>query len=340
MLVSLLTPVYNVQEKYLRQSIESMCKQTLADIQIILVNDGSTDPLCGQICEEYAARDSRIQVVHQQNSGPSAARNRAISMAKGEYLLFVDSDDWIERETCEVLYRTALKHNLSLLFFGAIQEFPHHGKKLPCQLIPNTVWDGPQCRELQGQFLDFDSNISDPWGKLIRRSFLQHYSVTYDEDLRLGEGILFGLQLLRHMDRAMFLPEYFYHYRYNENSISQSYNEKNSYNTLEAFRRINAYISTQEEKSLENLFQQRFLYFIITTAISGYFNPQNTETYSIKKKKYAAFLDQGLVRDVMAAASTSHLSKERRIAYFFICKRIFLPLILIAYLRKIQRKRQ
>ena len=94
--VSIIVPVYKV-EKYLRKCIDSIINQTLKDIEIILVDDGSPDN-CGKICDEYAAKDTRIKVIHKENGGLSSARNAGMEVAEGEYIGFVDSDDWIESD--------------------------------------------------------------------------------------------------------------------------------------------------------------------------------------------------------------------------------------------------
>ncbi len=114
-LVSVIVPVYNV-EPYLRRCIDSLVHQTLKDIEIILIDDGSTDG-CGKICDEYAAADARISVVHQENAGLSEARNAGIDRAKADYLMFVDSDDWVEPKFCEIPYTLAKEQQADLVMF-------------------------------------------------------------------------------------------------------------------------------------------------------------------------------------------------------------------------------
>ena len=101
--ISLVVPVYNVQES-LPECLDSLLGQSFAAIEIILVDDGSTDA-SGAVCDSYAERDSRIRVVHQRNAGVSGARNAGIRLARGRYLGFVDSDDWVDRDFCRTLYR-------------------------------------------------------------------------------------------------------------------------------------------------------------------------------------------------------------------------------------------
>ena len=111
--VSIIVPVYNV-EKYLCQCLESLVHQTLTDIEIICVNDGSTDNSLG-ILNKYAQLDSRIKVFSQKNQGVSSARNLGLEKVNGEYITFVDSDDWIELNACEILYNTAQERNTDIL---------------------------------------------------------------------------------------------------------------------------------------------------------------------------------------------------------------------------------
>ena len=114
-LISIIIPVYKV-EPYLRNCLDSIVNQTNRNLEIILVDDGSPDK-SGDICDAYAAADERIIVIHQNNQGVSAARNAGLDIAKGDYILFVDSDDWIEQETCEAVLDLALKNNADLVCF-------------------------------------------------------------------------------------------------------------------------------------------------------------------------------------------------------------------------------
>ena len=113
--VSVIVPVYNV-EPYLRRCIDSLIKQTLQNIEIILIDDGSTDG-CEAICDEYAANDARVRVVHQENVGLSEARNAGIDRARADYLMFVDGDDWVEPEFCEFPWMLAKKHKADSVMF-------------------------------------------------------------------------------------------------------------------------------------------------------------------------------------------------------------------------------
>lgn len=120
MKVSIIVPVYNVGQ-YLCECLDSLINQTEKDIEIILVDDGSTDK-SGNICDEYAKHDKRISVIHQKNQGQSAARNRGLDSACGEYIMFVDSDDYIELDACKTLYDTAISNNADIVSADILNE--------------------------------------------------------------------------------------------------------------------------------------------------------------------------------------------------------------------------
>ena len=109
-MVSVIIPIYKV-EQYLARCIDSVLRQTVSDLEIILVDDGSPDA-CGAICDEYAKKDDRIRVIHKENGGLSSARNAGIKIAKGEYIAFVDSDDWIDENFIKLLKEALEKENL------------------------------------------------------------------------------------------------------------------------------------------------------------------------------------------------------------------------------------
>ena len=125
--VSVVVPVYNV-ERYLRQCVDSLLRQTLDDIEIILINDGSTDK-SGCICDEYALKDKRIRVIHKTNEGLSVARNDGIDISTAPYIMFVDSDDWVEPEFCEIPYNIAMKSKAEIVLF-LYNAVKNHDKKI------------------------------------------------------------------------------------------------------------------------------------------------------------------------------------------------------------------
>jgi len=177
-LISVLTPIYNT-EKLLPRCLDSILAQSFSDFELILVNDGSKDN-SGNICEEYAARDSRIHVIHQCNSGVSVARNTALDwvMAHSDsrWILFVDSDDWVHPRYLETLLNLAVEHNVKVSACGYLETSDGTLPAMPRQLEPE-IWDAKDFYYTQ------DVLGTVPWGKIYARDCF--------EDIRYPAGMYF-----------------------------------------------------------------------------------------------------------------------------------------------------
>ena len=143
-LVSVIVPIYQT-EKYLPRCLDSLQRQRLTNIEILLIDDGSPDK-CGEICDEYAAKDGRFKVFHQKHGGTSVARNLGIRMATSEYLMFADSDDWVHEDFCKDAYECAIKYKADVVKFGLQQVMPHKLFGLQYKKI-NTLQEGYITRE-------------------------------------------------------------------------------------------------------------------------------------------------------------------------------------------------
>lgn len=162
-LISIIVPVYNV-EKYLHRCVDSLRNQTYTSLEIILVDDGSTDS-CPKICDEFAKLDDRIEVIHKENGGLSDARNVAIDICKGKYLLFVDSDDFIAHNTVELLYETLTKNKCDISTCGYIN---HYETVSPLGVEGNTELILDTEEALENMLYQKDVTTS-AWGKLYKR---------------------------------------------------------------------------------------------------------------------------------------------------------------------------
>lgn len=339
-LVSIIVPVYKVPERFLRKCIESLINQTLEDIEIILVDDGSPDN-CGQICDEYADRDFRIKVIHQNNTGLSGARNTGFLASNGKWITFVDGDDWIDSDTCLQVTKLTTP-DTELVFWTRVKEYSNRSVECPfIKDVEKKIYVDNECKELQKEVLDFNSNISTAYAKLISRDFLLKNNIIHDEELRQGaEGIEFNIRLFENLKKAVFINSPFYHYMYNDTSISARCSEENNYYVIKCFEKIKSFIyeSENRDKLLEN-FYNRMVYVIITTAISGYFHPKNPDSYKIKVKKYMKYLSQPLIKETFENANLMKLSLSRKIAFKAIRNNIFWIVNFMAFIREKQLKR-
>lgn len=181
--ISIIIPVYKV-EKYLRRCLDSIVAQTFTDWECILIDDGSPDN-SGKICDEYAANDERFRVFHQENQGVSAARNKGLDEAKGEWIGFVDSDDWVENIYLSLLYDTAQSKDADMIITGSILT---DGEKKLCEFIPINGWlNIPK---------DFTMNLQSPWGKLFRMDICKKNNFKFPLNITVQEDLYFNFLFL------------------------------------------------------------------------------------------------------------------------------------------------
>ncbi|MDR2409535.1 MAG: glycosyltransferase [Bacteroidales bacterium] len=225
--VSIIIPVYNV-EKYLRECLDSVVNQTLRDIEIICVNDGSSDG-SPQILEEYAAKDSRITVIHKENGGLSSARNAAFPYIKSQYTLFVDSDDWIELDLCEKTVTIADKEqaDMALFFYRYIPEVKY-SYPLENFLKRNSFTTIDQMTLLDHMMT---------WSKLWKTQFLRDNNIKFPEGICFEDNVVHWNALLQNPKLAV-VPEQFYWYRVRSDSITMNYQDKKFFDIIFCYKKI------------------------------------------------------------------------------------------------------
>ena len=208
--ISVIVPVYKV-EKYIHRCIDSILAQTFTDFELILVDDGSPDR-CGEICDEYATKDKRIVVIHQENAGVSAARNVGLSAADGQYICFIDSDDVIDSEYCQVLY-DMLQQGSYDFSACATQRFSGDEPSVEQGEIVLTTYTNVDF--LMGQ-INRESEIG-PWNKLFRRDAIK--KIRFREDRRY-EDVVFSVDLAINLQNGViFTTRPLYYYRMQPDSF-------------------------------------------------------------------------------------------------------------------------
>lgn len=216
-LVSVIVPVYNV-EKYIAKCIESIISQTYANIEIILINDGSMDK-SGKICKKYALQDSRIKVVDDTNHGVSHARNEGIKLAKGKYIVFIDSDDRVDKEYIQSLIEPTYIQEYDLVICSFREIFEYSNKTF-CHVMSEE-----EKENLTGK-LNIDYKILEkflgiPWLKLYRTDIIKKYNITFPEDLKIAEDQIFNYAYLEHVKKYYFINKTLYNYNHrNDNSLT------------------------------------------------------------------------------------------------------------------------
>lgn len=220
-MVSIIIAAYNV-EKYIKKCIESVINQTYRDIEIIIINDGSTDKT-GEICADYAKIDQRIAIYNRENAGISAARNLGLSVAKGEYILFADSDDYMDYKMVEFMVAAMKDNDVVICRECAFKD----GEDPECNLVTNekyTLSRTENRNELISHFADeFTGPIGWPWNKLYKRKLIGESRFA---EGKLMEDLFFNSTVLINVNKAVWITDRLYYYRQRSGSIMNSKNRR------------------------------------------------------------------------------------------------------------------
>lgn len=233
--ISIVVPIYNMEE-YLPKCLDSLLGQTQRDIEIIAVNDGSTDGSLALLLR-YAAEDSRIRVVDSPNQGVSAARNLGLTYCEGDYIGFVDPDDWAAADMYELMHRSALEQDVDIVMCAYTREFGTHSKPKTYPLPDGTIYRGEEVqRHITRRLIGpLGAEVGSPehldawgtvWSKIYRRSLIRNAGCTFTDLKVIGsnEDTLFNIEAFAHARSFLFLNRPLYHYwRVNAGSITTRY---------------------------------------------------------------------------------------------------------------------
>ena len=283
--ISVIVPVYNV-EKVLYHCIDSILNQSFVDFEILLVNDGSTDN-SGRICDKYAEKDTRVKVIHKQNGGVSSARNAGIEAAQGEYICFVDSDDYLESNYLKELIETKKKYpdfDNVWCGFQTVEDYYNNNKK---------AYDVE--RDNDYSFSDLNSImdlfekwfVQMPWNKLYKTKTIVENSIVFPPELSLGEDYIFNLRYLDCTNgKIVVINKPLYDYlRDGKESLDNKYYP----NLLEIYRRLNSETEkyAQKWKLSEEQISKMYnsFFFRLEAVLRNTFNKNNNQSF-LKKIKY------------------------------------------------------
>ena len=302
--VSIILPVYNV-EKYLKECMDSIVNQTFEDIEIICINDGSTDNSLA-ILNSYASKDGRIKIISQENAGIGAARNVGMRAAEGDYIFFIDSDDFIYLDAIEDMYESAVLNDSDIVLFRRTREFDidretnHEGYNF------DSIFkiSGDDYKEFTFDYKDLKQFVLNGylsvWMKFYKREFLNRYDDFYFQEGIAYEDGLFHVKVFLRAERMSHIPKVYYHYRKNPESIMNN----SSYN-MDIFKVVDSVEEFLIDNDYYGEFKNEFdLYKIVQ--ISLYLFSSGTEEYFQQARE--EFLKVNL--------SSKHIVPEYRMNYF------------------------
>ncbi len=203
-LISIIIPVFNA-EKYLDKCLNSVVSQTYCNLEIILVNDGSSDN-SAKICDRFAKEDNRITVIHQPNQGVSSSRNNALKIANGKFVMFVDSDDWLETQAISIIYTAQQKQNADLVI--ASYNYIAKNKTIANKFEDKLTLTNSIIKELPKWY----EIINTPWGKLFDKDIIDKYNLKFPNNTKVGEDTVFCLRYIEKTNSVLTLSDVIYNY--------------------------------------------------------------------------------------------------------------------------------
>lgn len=233
-IISIVIPIYK-SELFIERLYNSLKEQTYSKLEIIFVNDGSPDN-SGAICDELAKADERVFVLHQENQGAAVALNNGIMNSSGEFIMFIDADDWIEKSTCELAIKMAQEFDVDMVFWLNIKEYASKSVYYQSFFERSKLFDESEINFLRrrmigliGEELKYPMTtdaFNAGWGKLYRAKAIKDNNVKWTDTMKVGSSdVLFNTQLMPFIKRAYYLDKYLHHYcKVNPNSLTRTYN--------------------------------------------------------------------------------------------------------------------
>ncbi len=323
-LISIIVPVFNAEE-YLALCLDSILNQTYRDLEILCINDGSCDGSIG-ILKQYKNRDSRIVIIDKQNEGVSTTRNVGLKEANGDYLMFVDADDWIEPYTCEKALVTLNDNNADIVIWSYVSEYGESNSSKT--IFPdNCVFERQEIlnrlhRRLIGivgeelEHPELADSICPVWGKLYRRDLIVKSGATFIDLSEIGtyEDGMFNLEVFFFANKVIYMNECLYHYRRsNTSSVTSTYRKELFELWQNLYGRMDQYI---KERNLPKIYKEALQNRIalgvlgLTLNVSG-----SKKSFLQKRKELRTILKTEKYQQALKMLDISKMPKKWKLFY-------------------------
>ena len=298
--ISVIVPIYRVED-YLEQCIESILSQTYTNLEIILIDDGSDD-CCPQICDSYARRDNRIVVIHKKNGGQDEARKVGMKVATGEYIGYVDGDDWIDPEMFEVLMQYAIKEDVEIVESGVIDSWEDGRREERVSFLEEGRYKGERFDKLLAPFLIYSGKFFRygvmPYlvTKLFKKSAIEKYQMLEEPTDNLVDDVMCVYPCII-ANRSIYVThKCFYHYRVRENSTKRTVRKDISSIVKKYYYNwVSRFYGAKETDNIEFQIRYFVLYLLLCKCpymfdkgIEGYLKPYGIVPFNCKIILYGA----------------------------------------------------
>lgn len=329
-LITVIIPVYNA-EKWIEKCIKSVINQTYKNLEIILVDDGSTDDSL-TICNKFLEKDRRIKVIHTENRGVSSARNEGLNNSQGKWIAFVDADDWIEKNFCEKLIKEIKESNSDVALCGYKRVTEENYESINTN-GENEVID-------KKIYIEKVLNPQTAYGfchmKIINRSLIEN--IRFEKSIVVGEDALFNLMIAKNIKRAIFIKEPLYNYKINLNSTVKKFDENYVEKYLKSMQIIKEYVEKNyKDKNVIQNFYNFIAFHVMLIAVNYCYHPDNQEKRKINLLKNICNIKE--FKEGIKKSNYNNLSITRKITLYTLKHKLYIFTELICRIRQKQNRR-
>lgn len=321
-LISIIIPVYNVKT-YLQKCLDSIFAQHCDQIEVICIDDGSTDG-SGDALDSYAAREPVLKVIHKENSGVSAARNDGIRQATGEYLLFVDSDDWLEEGSLHGLTERLSSNKVDILFSDHLVVSSSQSRLVSMFSCPFTTCNRSSIDDIQSAVFNMGpanyrndefsvkAGSAAPWHYVVSAKLVKDNEIWFNAKLKgLFDDGLFTLGILERADTVSYLPIVTYCYREMDSSLTQGFNPKIQEKFPLVYSELKHFIEQSSNKALSEAFYIRVFCYLLKAISSNYLNRANPKSESERYSSFLTMVNSEPYHEAISKMNITHLGLLR-----------------------------
>ncbi len=330
--ISVIIPVYNV-EPYIRQCLDSVVNQTYKNLEIIIVDDGSPDN-CPAICDEYAQRDERIRVIHKRNEGLSAAWNDGINETTGDWIMFVDSDDWIDSTFIDNMVSASDLDKMQVITAAHHIDTSVEGEKISDNFSESvSFYDGQGRDQMMLKSIEaFGKRFGVVWNRLYLKSFLISKSIFFDPKIPAGmpNDSVFNLEVFKKADNTQIVDCIGYHYRILNSASTLRYRPNRSELMVYPIEALQNLLADYPSETLKQMLDARILEFIFFNLIWDFFHPDNKEDYQTVVRRIREMKSNNPYKRVIYQADNTYLPWKAIILKYALRLSCIWPLKLLA----------
>ena len=317
-LISIIIPVYNA-EVYLKECLESIKNQSYSNFEVLIVDDGSLDNT-SKISKQYEKEDNRFKYLYQDNAGPSVARNTGIKQSKGEYIWFVDADDWIEKDSLQVFVAVLKEYDykLDIFSFDFFKEYSNKKK-----IISNSINGQLNNDEFLDVVLSLKNHFGLVWSGIYSAKVIKENNIFFDMEISQSEDVDFVVRLSIKANNIFIDSHALYHYRVTKESLSRKYREGIANNYLLALQKIEKCVMTCDNGALFDSFLDNVKGAVIYIILNDYFHPNNKKSYFYKCKEVSELLKIDIVKKALESIKVSNVGKQKAVILMLVKNKLF-----------------